>query len=84
MIDLIKEINNYFNSSDIAIIQGPPGTGKTTILARICNYLLENNYSVLVSALTNRALIELVSKDGLSSYLKDEKISKTGIKKLTR
>lgn len=78
-IDILLEINNYFKSSDIAIIQGPPGTGKTTILARICNYLLENNYSVLVSALTNRALIELVSKEGLSCYLKDEKISKTNL-----
>jgi len=77
--DVLVEINNNFDSSDVAIIQGPPGTGKTTILAKICNYLLEHNKSVLVTALTNRALIELVTKDGLSNHLNAGKISKTNL-----
>jgi DNA replication ATP-dependent helicase Dna2 len=77
--DILVEKNSNFNSSNVAIIQGPPGTGKITILARVCNHLLEHNKSVLVTALTNRALIELASKDGLSSYLNDSKISKTNL-----
>lgn len=77
--NIIQAVNENFNQSDIAIIQGPPGTGKTTFLARICNYLLSQNKSILVSALTNRALIELVTKDDLSSYLNTGKISKTNL-----
>lgn len=77
--DVLLEINSNFNSSNVAIIQGPPGTGKTTILAKICNYLLECKKSILVTALTNRALIELATKEDLLDYLNAGKISKTNL-----
>jgi DNA replication ATP-dependent helicase Dna2 len=77
--DVLVDIEKNFNISDVAIVQGPPGTGKTTFLAEFCNYLLENKKSVLVTALTNSALIELVKKEKLSKYLSSGKISKTNL-----
>ena len=47
------------------IFQGPPGTGKTFLMAEIVNHLLSQNKCVLVTAMTNRALIELAEKDSL-------------------
>lgn len=41
------------------IIQGPPGTGKTYLGAELCKKLLEENYSICVTALTNKALMEV-------------------------
>ena len=52
------------------IIQGPPGTGKTHIIAEICEQLCNDNKSVLVTALTNRALIEIIEKPALKRMLK--------------
>jgi DNA replication ATP-dependent helicase Dna2 len=59
------------------IIQGPPGTGKTTLIAKMCQKLLSKNYSVLVSALTNRALLEAAMKPVLKDMLKEGRIFKT-------
>ena len=58
------------------IIQGPPGTGKTFLMSEITAKLLAQNKSVLVTSLTNRALIELVSKPALKPFLEQE----TGIR----
>ena len=63
--------------TDSVIIQGPPGTGKTTQIARLCQHFCEQGLSVLVTALTNRALMEVASKDGLKELLESGKIFKT-------
>lgn len=62
---------------DTLIIQGPPGTGKTHLIAEICEKLCQQGKSVLVTALTNRALIEIVEKPALNVLLKHHKIFKT-------
>ena len=61
------------------IIQGPPGTGKTFLMSEITAKLLAQNKSVLVTSLTNRALIELVSKPALKPFLEQEKVFKTNL-----
>ena len=61
------------------IIQGPPGTGKTYLMACIVNRLLNANNSVLVTALTNRALIELACKDALVTHLTNRNVMKTNV-----
>lgn len=61
------------------ILQGPPGTGKTFQIAYICRNLCEQGASVLVTALTNRALIEVASKYELHELLKSGKIHKTNV-----
>ena len=65
--------------SDELILIGPPGTGKTHLIAEICKLLCEQEKSVLVTALTNRALIEVAEKPALKKLLEDNKILKTKI-----
>lgn len=62
---------------DSLIIQGPPGTGKTYLIAEICERLCNQGKSVLVTALTNRALIEIVEKPALKGLLEEHRIFKT-------
>lgn len=62
---------------DTLIVQGPPGTGKTYLIAELCEKLCSAGKSVLVTALTNRALIEIVEKPALENLLKSHKIFKT-------
>jgi len=62
---------------DSLILQGPPGTGKTYLIAEICERLCNQGKSVLVTALTNRALIEIVEKPALKGLLEEHRIFKT-------
>ncbi len=72
-------IITQLNLTDEVILQGPPGTGKTYQIATICKKLCERGASVLVTALTNRALMEVASKDELKSLLDNGKIHKTKV-----
>lgn len=58
------------------ILQGPPGTGKTFTVAKICAELMSAGKSVLVTALTNRALIETAVQPSLKDYLSKGSVSK--------
>lgn len=81
LLDNKKNIADFVLSQltlqDSLIIQGPPGTGKTYLIAEICERLCNQGKSVLVTALTNRALIEIVEKPALKSILKEQRIFKT-------
>lgn len=68
---------NQLQLSDSLILIGPPGTGKTYQIAEICKTLCEQGKSVLVTALTNRALIEVAEKPALNEMLKEHRIFKT-------
>lgn len=61
------------------VVQGPPGTGKTYRMAQFAARLLAENKSVLVTALTNQALMELAKKDDILPFLKKGKVSKTSL-----
>lgn len=60
------------NTPDLAVIQGPPGTGKSTVIAAICDRLLEiaekeeenqnNKKLILVSAFQNDTVEHIASK----------------------
>lgn len=81
LIDNKKNIANFVLTQlalqDSLIIQGPPGTGKTYLIAEICESLCNQGKSVLVTALTNRALIEIVEKPALEELLEKHRIFKT-------
>ncbi|TDK43347.1 AAA domain-containing protein [Algoriphagus formosus] len=62
---------------DTLIIQGPPGTGKTYLIAEICEKLCQQGKTVLITALTNRALIEIIEKPALRKLLEEKRIFKT-------
>lgn len=70
---------NNWESSDQIMVQGPPGTGKTHRMAELSAHLLGEGKSVLMTALTNQALRELVKKDHLKDFLVEGKISKTSL-----
>jgi DNA replication ATP-dependent helicase Dna2 len=81
-----NEINDYFLiekliDKKLLVIQGPPGTGKSYQAALICKAFIEQDKSVGICALTNRALIEIASQPGLKLPLKEGKVFKTNCSK---
>lgn len=75
--DIKDFVIKQLSLTDSIIIQGPPGTGKTTQIARLCYALCQQGLSVLVTALTNRALIEVASKGELKELLDEGRIYKS-------
>lgn len=75
--DFVLTANQEAISGNIIAIQGPPGTGKTYRIAQYVASRLEEGHSVLVVALTNRALMEVTKKKSLEPFLKAGRISKT-------
>lgn len=65
--------------TDTMILEGPPGTGKTYMIAELCARLCAEGHSVLVTALTNRALMEIAEKPAVKPLLHSHKIFKTNI-----
>ena len=78
-IDFTSLLLNDMKENNCIIVQGPPGTGKTYRMAQLAAKLLAENKSVLVTALTNQALMELAKKDDLKFFLDKGKISKTSL-----
>lgn len=83
LLDNKNDIPNFILSqlalTDQVVLIGPPGTGKTYQIAEICKRLCEQGKSVLVTSLTNRALIEVVEKPALENLLDEGKVFKTKI-----
>lgn len=75
----VDDIIECLNEESQLIFQGPPGTGKTYLMAELVATLLSNNKSVLVTAMTNRALVELAEKNSLKEHLSQKKILKTNV-----
>ena len=82
---LVKEsapadfIYHQICTSEITILQGPPGTGKTHLIAELCAKLCNEGKSVLVTALTNRALIEIADKPAAKELLNSKRVFKTNL-----
>jgi len=77
--DLVFLLLDGHSNEKSIVVQGPPGTGKTTRMAQLAAKLLRENKSVLVTALTNQALIELAKKDDLQEFIEKRKVSKTSL-----
>ena len=77
--NFVSNIQYDFFENDTIIIQGPPGTGKTYLMALLCEVLLKSDFRILVTALTNRALIELAEKEHLKSSLEQGKVFKSAL-----
>lgn len=82
---LIKQDNvsgfvySQMTLTNTMILGGPPGTGKTYMIAELCARLCAEGHSVLVTALTNRALMEIAEKPAVKPLLHSHKIFKTNI-----
>lgn len=70
---------NDMKDNNCIVVQGPPGTGKTYRMAQFAAKLLADNKSVLVTALTNQALMELAKKEDILPFLEKGKVSKTSL-----
>lgn len=77
--DFTSLLLSQMQQNDCVVIQGPPGTGKTYRMAQLIAKLLSNNKSVLVTALTNQALIELAKKEDIQTFLQQGLVSKTSL-----
>ena len=76
---MLVEFTNDMKNNNCIVIQGPPGTGKTYRMAQLAAILLTENKSVLVTALTNQALMELAKKNDVLPFLEKGKVSKTSL-----
>ncbi len=82
---LIKQDNvsgfvySQMTLTNTMILEGPPGTGKTYMIAELCARLCAEGHSVLVTAQTNRALMEIAEKPAVKPLLHSHKIFKTNI-----
>lgn len=74
--NIMAQVLEVFQQQEVTVVQGPPGTGKTHLMARLCDYFLEQQQSVLVTALTNKALSELAEKSPLQPWLTTKKVKK--------
>lgn len=61
------------------IIQGPPGTGKSYLAAEICQHYMSIGKSICVTALTNKALMEIAIKKGLEESIDKNIVFKTNL-----
>lgn len=72
-------VYKQMQSTEITILQGPPGTGKTQLIAELCAKLCSEGKSVLITALTNRALMEVAAKGAVKENLEQGKIYKSNL-----
>lgn len=77
--DFTSLLLSDMKDNNCIVVQGPPGTGKTYRMAQLAAKLLAENKSVLVTALTNQALMELAKKDDILPFLEKGKVSKTSL-----
>lgn len=72
-------VHSQLSLTDTMLLEGPPGTGKTYMIAELCAKLCAEGKSVLVTALTNRALMEIAEKQAVETLLNEHKIFRTNI-----
>lgn len=77
--DQVNGIMKTFEDTSQLIFQGPPGTGKTFLMAELVSNLLSKDKSVLVTAMTNRALMELAQKESMRHWLEQKRVMKTNV-----
>jgi hypothetical protein len=76
---IVQQIINLIDSQELTIIQGPPGVGKSHLAADLCAHYAGQNYAICVTALTNKALMEIASKNGLLGLMTYGKVLKTNL-----
>lgn len=75
-IDIPQLIIEEVDKSKLFILQGPPGTGKTHQVADIASRLVKKGYSVLITALTNKASVEVCAKPFVQELINLDKVVK--------
>lgn len=78
-IDVAGQIIKEVEKSKIYVFQGPPGTGKTHQVADLVSRLVLQNHSVLITALTNKAAVEVCEKPFFKKLFDEQRVSKLPI-----
>ncbi|MCM8568892.1 PIN domain-containing protein [Gramella jeungdoensis] len=78
-LDIADQIITDVEKSIIYIFQGPPGTGKTHQVADLVSRLVLSNKSVLITALTNKAAVEVCEKSFFDKLFDEQRVSKLPI-----
>lgn len=77
--DIPQVILDAVHSHRIVAVQGPPGTGKTHQIADLISRIIGQNESVLLTAQTNRSVVEVCAKPTLAESLKQGLVRKTNL-----
>ncbi len=77
--DISPQLINLIEANHTILVQGPPGTGKSYLAAQICSDYLQKDKTVAVTALTNKALVEVVGKEPLAHALLEGNLFKTNL-----
>lgn len=77
--DIPQVLEDAVHGHRLIVLQGPPGTGKTHQVADLISRLLNENQSVLLTAQTNRSVVEVCAKPFLKPLLAAGKVSKTSL-----
>lgn len=75
-VDIAQGIIDGLEESSVYVFQGPPGTGKTHQIADLVSRLVLKNKSVLITALTNKAAIEVCEKPFFQKIFEEQRVSK--------
>ncbi|SEQ02902.1 AAA domain-containing protein [Hyunsoonleella jejuensis] len=78
-IDIAEQIITEVEKSRVYVFQGPPGTGKTHQVADLVSRLVLSNKSVLITALTNKAAVEVCEKPFFDKLFDEQRVSKLPI-----
>lgn len=77
--DIPQVILDAVHAHRIVVVQGPPGTGKTHQIADLISRITTRNESVLLTAQTNRSVVEVCAKPSLAESLGQGAIRKTSL-----
>jgi hypothetical protein len=77
--DMVANLQVDMLENEISIIQGSPGTGKTYRIANFIRAVVNQGFSVMVTAMTNRALVEVAEKEQMVELLQEGKVFKTNL-----
>lgn len=75
--NIAEKVKTTLQNDSVCILQGPPGTGKSYTIAKIVSEYLDEGKSVCVTTMSNKGLIELISKKPLDKHRENGKIHKT-------
>ena len=76
-LDIPQRLIKSLDVDRTVVLQGPPGTGKSFCAAHVIADYLSRGKAVCVTAMANKALIELVLQPPLSQFLENGKLAKT-------
>ena len=74
---ICREVLAALAARKCVVLQGPPGTGKSYCAAQIIADYIGRDCSVCVTAMTNKALMELIAQAPLARKLSERRLSKT-------